>query len=111
MPAVNFSGDSVLVRAAGTRSDNSIHEYAALKTSGAERRQLRILLKNHSLEYVPPHLARYCGRIFIASAVISAASAMPVWSFQSHAIAAGLLANFFCNASGWTFASTGSGVV
>ena len=43
--------------------------------------------------------------------MISAASATPVWSFHSHAIAAGLLANFFWNASGWPLASTGNGVL
>ena len=34
------------------------------------RRQWRILLQNHSLEYVPPHLARNCGRSSRAFAVI-----------------------------------------
>src|ERR1017187_8047928 len=98
MPAVNWSGASVPVSAAGTKSESSIHECAALNTAGSVRRQRKILLKNHSPEYVPPHLARNSGRIFAASAVISAASATPVWSFQSHASAAGLFANFLLNA-------------
>src|ERR1700690_4372282 len=57
---------------------------------------------------MPPHLARNCGRIFFASAVISAASATPVWSFHNHAIAAGCLANFLLNTSGCPLASTRS---
>ena len=44
---------------------------------------------------MPPHLPRYCGRIFFARAVISAASLTPVWSFHNHAIAAGWFVKFF----------------
>src|SRR5580698_10139358 len=106
MPAVNLSGASVPVSSAGTKSDNSIQECAASKTSGAARRHFKILLKNHSLEYVPPHLARYCGRIFGASAVISAASFTPVWSFHRHAIAAAFYEVFLHNASGCEFEDT-----
>src|ERR1035437_7741424 len=91
MPTVSLSGASVSVSIAGIQSAISTQVSAALNTVGATRRQRRILLKNHSLEYVPPHLARYCGRICFANSVISAASATPVWSFQSHAIAAGFL--------------------
>ena len=46
-----------------------------------------------------PHLAMNCGRCSAAIAVIRAASRQLVWSFQSHAIAAGLVANFFFAAS------------
>ena len=52
--------------------------FFTLRNQLAVRRHLRTLLQNHSLEYVPPHLARYCGRIFLASAVISVASTTPV---------------------------------
>jgi hypothetical protein len=46
-----------------------------------------------------------------ASAVISSASATPVWSFHSQAMAAGSLANFLWKANGWPSSSTGSGVL
>ncbi len=60
-PIVRSSGDSVPVSIAGIQSAISTHRCAASKTFGRVRRQCRILLKNHSLLYVPPHLARYCG--------------------------------------------------
>src|SRR5450432_223398 len=93
MPTVSLSGASVPVSAAGIQSAISTHRCAASNTFGAVRRQWRILLKNHSLEYVPPHFARYCGRIARALVVISAASATLVWSFHSQASAAGLFTN------------------
>jgi hypothetical protein len=43
--------------------------------------------------------------------VISAASATLVWSFQSQAMAAGLVVKRLCKASGWPSRSTGSGVL
>ena len=45
-----WSGWSVPVRTAGSQSACSTQVYAASKTSGAARRQWRILLKNHSEE-------------------------------------------------------------
>jgi predicted metalloprotease len=84
-------GSEVPVRTPGTKSAHSTQEYAELKTLGSTRRQWKILLQNHSEEYVPPHLARYSGCSRAARAVISAASAWPVWSFHSQAWAFGFL--------------------
>jgi hypothetical protein len=57
-PTVSASGASVPVSIAGIQSAISTHRYAASNTFGRVRRQWSTLLQNHSLEYVPPHLAR-----------------------------------------------------
>ena len=89
MPRLSCRGCAVPVNTAGIQSAISTHVPAAANTSGASFLQCRIFDQNHSAEYVQPHLARYSGLCRAACAVISAASAWPVWSFHSHAMAAG----------------------
>ena len=65
-------------KTAGNQSQYSTQLKAASKTASSTRKQCKSLLKNHSLEYIPPHLARYSGCSFLASSVISLASAKDV---------------------------------
>ena len=110
-PRTIRSGRVSPASSAGIQSQCSTKLCAAAKTFGAARLQRSALLQNHSEEYVPPHLARYCGRIFRARSVISAASAWPVWSFQSQAIASRFPLNCGSIASGVPSRSTGIGVL
>ena len=73
-------------------------------------RQCQIFDQNHSEEYVPPIGATYCGACRRAVSVMAAASSAAVWSFQSHACAAGCFFQRLSRASGRQAASTGMGV-
>ncbi len=63
-PRTIFSGRVSPASSAGIQSQCSTKLCAAANTFGAARLQRSALLQNHSEEYVPPHLARYCGRDF-----------------------------------------------
>ena len=83
---------------------------AAFLTLSSVRAICNIFAQNHSEEYIPPtYLVTFSPPQFKANSLISLASFIAVWSFQSTIIAFGLFSNSFVNANGIPSSVTGTG--